>query len=933
MSEGVVVLKGSHGRLVVCLFLLIALLGNASFGAYARDTQGFIEEYLAWMEKERGHIQMQLDKKYDEVEIVAAGQEASDRVEFEKTDRVALEIEGLEESVWLQIRAYDSKHLVHTALYRVGLSQETDDLDGDDIKVEKAKWKKEPSEDALFLQLFAIEKVEKSSSLEDQEETFYKRAYGSKDPEHALEEKEEGGKVSAKDLLDTFELEPNNTLDKADWIFVGKDAYGKIRESGDVDYWKVKAPKTGNFRIWLGEMPANENYDLYLYTADGKEVKSSLNSGTMDEVIDNIAFVKDEWYYIKIAGKGESSDRDRYYHVKIEYLAAGSIVMPDKYESNNFPANATEAQSDTVYQGTTHELGDIDYYKFRVDLASTMEFSLTNIPEGMDLDIYLLDSNQKQLAKSDKAKHADESIIYNGDPGFYYVKVVASKRSVLVHHEYKMEGVIRTIPVILIPGIGGSRLKVKENGSVSDAWLDLDGMLFDNIIDVHRRILPLYPKKWGGTEVVPKDKGVEIFPEEDDHGLRGIEYLTYTDIDFARNKSEQYYSMSKHLEKMGYQRGVTLFGHPYDWRLSSTQNAKNLKARIDRALSVSKAKQVQIVCHSMGGILTKETLLSNPSYQAKTKRVIYMGTPFLGSPRAYQALKYGYDFGILLLNEETLRQVGEYSPAVYELLPSRTYVQTHDFLKKIIGNVTKKMSYTAMFTDPDLQLPYTPLGMQADQFHNKWDKKKLNVPQYLIVGQGFPTLGGYTVQANNPSSQVAFFDQAQGDGTVPFDSANHDNKDIKKKFYVTEEHATLPKNPYVIQQVAHLLLGIEKVQPQLSEKPKKSFAYNYYVIYREDGNFPEVTLTSKRKAIRLDESVQKVGDVRIEYHGNVIVVFMPQEKTKSEAMGYQITSSPIVNSEKSGVIIEQFSSEGNRSGKESNKRTMLQNNDFLKLQP
>ncbi|HZG14844.1 MAG TPA: pre-peptidase C-terminal domain-containing protein [Candidatus Bathyarchaeia archaeon] len=923
-------MKGSHGRLIVCLFLLIALLGNATFGASARDTQGFIEEYLAWMENEHGHIQMQLDKKYDEVEIVVSGLKESDGIQFEKTDRLSFEIEGLEESVWLQIRAYDSKQLAHTALYRVGLSQDAVDLDEGDIEVEKARWKKEPSGDALSLQLVAFEEVEKSSSLKKQEETFYKQAYGSKDPEHALEEKEKGEKLSAKNLLDTFEVEPNNTPDKADWIFVGKDAYGKIRVSGDVDYWKVKAPKTGDYRIWLGEMPSNENYDLHLYTAEGREIKSSINSGAMDEVIDQVAFVKDEWYYIKIAGKGDSADRDGYYHIKIEYMAAGVIVMPDKYESNNLPANATEAQTDTVYQGTTHELGDIDYYKFQVDLASTLEFSLTNIPEGMDLDIYLFDSNQKQVAKSDKAKNADESIIYNGDPGYYYVKVVASKRSVLVHHEYKMEGVIRTIPVILIPGISGSRLLMKENGQVSEAWLDVYNMLPDFMIPIHRRVLALTPEKPGGIKMVQKDKGVTIFPEEVDAGLRGVEYLSYTEIDKVKNDAEQYYSMSEHLQKMGYQKGITLFGLPYDWRLSNVDNTKQLKKKIDEAISLSKAKQVQIVAHSMGGILTRETLLSNPSYQAKTKRVIYMGTPFLGSPRAYQAIQYGYNLGIPILNPETLRIISQYAPAVYELLPSGVYVNKEKYLTVIDSKGKKKsLTFNEILTNPKVQPFYVPLAKQAGKNHEKWDTKKINTTQYTIIGQGQATLAGYELVLEQPV-QIPIFDQATGDGTVPFLSANHDVKDIKKKFYVNAEHAALPKNPYVIQQVAHLLLGIEKVQPNLSEKPMKNFAYNYYVIYREDGVFPEVTLSNHSKRVKLDGVEREFGNANVEYHGNVIVVHVP-ERGKQK---YQLEmSSSLLQSEASEIIIEHFSSDGKSSRDAKVKRLRMQHNESLDLEP
>lgn len=890
-----------------------------------------MEAYMAWMENKLAHVQIQLDNKYDQALVAVSREEASDQVRFEQSDRLSFDLEGVAEGALIQIRVYESKQLVHTALLRVGQSAREIDPGKERIKAEKSKWKKVPSDNLLSLQLIAYEEVEKKTSLEKREKAFYKRVFGSKDSDDAREVKEKKDDISLKNLLDTFELEPNDTKGKADWLYVGKDAYGKIRESGDVDYWKVKAPKTGNYRIWLGEIPSSQNYDLYLESGEGRELGKSTNSGSMDEVIEGISLEKGVWYYIKINGQQDDANRDSYYHLKAEYLAPGATVMPDKYESNNLPDNAAEAQSDTVYQATIHELGDVDYYKYRVDLASTLEFSLTNIPEGMDVDLYLLDSNQKQLAKSEKAKNADESIVFNGDPGYYYVKVVASKRSTIVHHEYKLEGVIRTMPVILIPGIGGSRLSVKENGRVSDAWLDLDGMLIDNMVSIHRRVLPLYPKKWGATEVVQKEKGVEIFPEEEDHGLRGIEYLSYSSIDYVKNQAEQYYSMSTHLQKMGYQKGVTLFGYPYDWRLSSSENAKLLKKRIDNAIRISKAKQVQIVAHSMGGILTKETLLSNPSYRAKTKRVIYMGTPFLGSPRAFQALTFGYDFGIILLNKETMRQVAEFSPAVYELLPSRTYVQSHEFLKKFDGQVDKKMPFSAIYSDPVFKLPYTPLVKQADKNHDKWDKKKLTVPQYSIIGQGYPTLRGY-VYNEISFNHMATFDKATGDGTVPFDSANHDAKDIKKKFYVNEEHAALPKNPYVIQQVAHLLLGNEQVQPQLSEQPQRNFAYNYYVIYREDGKFPEVTLSSSSKTFKLDGSEQETEDVRVEYHGNVIVVQLPQNQKKGMKT-YRLQASPSIQSEDGGIIIDHFSSNGNRSGKETNNRLRLQSDQSIEVKP
>ncbi|MFY0546058.1 lipase/acyltransferase domain-containing protein [Brevibacillus sp. H7] len=728
------------------------------------------------------------------------------------------------------------------------------------------------------------------STLEQQANAFAKRIPDGKKPKES----------DAEAAPATFEVEPNDTVKKADWLFAWKDAYGKIGKNGDVDYWKIKAPGSGSLKIWLGQIPSGQNYDLYVFDQEERELGRSDHNGSVDERVEGIGTEKNTWYYVMVRGKGDAFDKRNYYRLKAEFLSPHTEMKPDGYEPNNQIQDSQTIENHRVIEANAHALSDVDFYRIDVSLASTIDLSLANIPEGMDMDLYLYDKQQKQVAKSEKARNAAEQIIYNGDPGTYYIKVAPSKRSVLTAHTYKLNVHAYTIPVILIPGIGGSRLAVKENGQVSEVWLG-GNLALDMLEARHQRVLALRPKTPGSIQVVPKTEGIEVFPDQTDDGFRGIEYLTSNEL--LRQMAEQYYSMSQHLQQIGYEKQKTLFAVVYDWRYSNSDNTKILKDKMNEALEKSRAKQVQLVAHSMGGLLVKETLLSNPSYQSKTKRIIYMGTPFLGSPLSYQAIKFGYNFSIPFFTESG-QAIAEYSPAVYELLPSKKYVEIQPFLRFFSKGDSRPFSYEEFLTDDRVRLEYQPLVRLSAKQHGKWDSKKINPPQYIVVGQGQTTLLGYEF---NHSLQllIPFYDQAGGDGTVPFISANYSQSDVKKKYYVNEGHSRLMRNPHVIQQVSHLLLGMEDVQTGISATPQKSHSYTYYMIYREDGELPDITVTKDGKPIQLlKENKEELDGLRVEYHGSVIVVHVTDDQ--------KIRFSAVERSSigrKSKIIVQKFSSD------------------------
>ncbi len=81
----------------------------------------------------------------------------------------------------------------------------------------------------------------------------------------------------------------------------------------------------------------------------------------------------------------------------------------------------------------------------------------------------------------------------------------------------------------------------------------------------------------------------------------------------------------------------TLFTFPYDWRADNNLTAGLLREKINQVKQITGASKVDIVAHSMGGLVTRSYAQSD-DYQNDIDQVIFLGTPHKGSPESY--LKY-----------------------------------------------------------------------------------------------------------------------------------------------------------------------------------------------------------------------------------------------------------------------------------------------------
>jgi hypothetical protein len=84
----------------------------------------------------------------------------------------------------------------------------------------------------------------------------------------------------------------------------------------------------------------------------------------------------------------------------------------------------------------------------------------------------------------------------------------------------------------------------------------------------------------------------------------------------------------------GYVPEKDLFVFPYQWRDSNVDNAKLLQQKINGIKQTADWPRVDIVAHSMGGLLAREYVESN-YYGNDIDQLVTIATPHLGAPEAY----------------------------------------------------------------------------------------------------------------------------------------------------------------------------------------------------------------------------------------------------------------------------------------------------------
>jgi pimeloyl-ACP methyl ester carboxylesterase len=224
--------------------------------------------------------------------------------------------------------------------------------------------------------------------------------------------------------------------------------------------------------------------------------------------------------------------------------------------------------------------------------------------------------------------------------------------------------------------------------------------------------------------------------------------------------------------------------YPFDWR----QSIRALGG--DLAQTIAAGPPVQLVAHSMGGMIARAAL-THASASKNVKSLVMLGTPNFGSFSPVQALRADHDLASKLaaidLSHSALelaRDVFATFPGLIELLPSQERWTGID-LYKATAWPDDKPRPTQASLDSARQVQREALAGADERF-------------FVIAGVAQETVVDFGVDGEGKG----FYETSrEGDGTVPLAFCELPKA---KTYYVEESHGSLPNNGTVESAVIDL---------------------------------------------------------------------------------------------------------------------------------
>jgi pimeloyl-ACP methyl ester carboxylesterase len=229
-------------------------------------------------------------------------------------------------------------------------------------------------------------------------------------------------------------------------------------------------------------------------------------------------------------------------------------------------------------------------------------------------------------------------------------------------------------PLVFIPGLMGSRLFNHPDGTdQEELWADLPKLT--SLFSFPHPLMPLELADDGDTPAKddPAYTSIHTIPGTDGiiTRLTGYTWGFYVDEDF-------YDTLVEHFLAQGYIEEQDFWVFPYDWRKDLSGNAELLDIFIQEIQNFTSSDQVDILAHSLGGLVTRR-YVSEPEWAENIHQIVILGTPFTGTPKAFHALQDGECLfklpliGYCLPKKHVIEALIPNYPSLYQLMPSQDY--------------------------------------------------------------------------------------------------------------------------------------------------------------------------------------------------------------------------------------------------------------------
>ena len=253
-----------------------------------------------------------------------------------------------------------------------------------------------------------------------------------------------------------------------------------------------------------------------------------------------------------------------------------------------------------------------------------------------------------------------------------------------------------------------------------------------------------------------------------------------------------YDNLVESFEKNGYEKNQNLFEFPYEWRNSNEITAGYLKTKIDDIIAQTKISKVDVVAHSMGGLVARAYIEGN-DYGSNVDQLITLGTPHRGSPKSYLSWEGGelgvkfddYILERIFSNEASHngKNLKDYIQSkilsVKDLLPDYNYLSKNGVLQDYSDNYPRNGFLEELNNQANLE----KLG--AVDFTNIIGNTKRTISEIKIVDSTVPGKWEHGMPEN-------FYDESTDQGLI-YGDGDETVPEFSAKF-ITAEDDLIKKN-------------------------------------------------------------------------------------------------------------------------------------------
>ncbi|KAI3455830.1 hypothetical protein Pfo_012493 [Paulownia fortunei] len=399
-------------------------------------------------------------------------------------------------------------------------------------------------------------------------------------------------------------------------------------------------------------------------------------------------------------------------------------------------------------------------------------------------------------------------------------------------------------PVLLVPGIAGSILNAVDDktGKKERVWVRILGA--DH--EFRNKLWSRFDPATGRTVTLDADTHIEV--PQDRYGLYAIDML---DPDMVIGSDCVYYFHDMIVEflKWGYQEGTTLFGFGYDFRQSNRLQGtlERLASKLESVYTASGGRKINIISHSMGGLLIKCFMsLHSDIFEKYVKNWIAIAAPFQGAP-GYITSTFlngasfveGWEQNFFI-SKWSMHQLLIECPSIYELMACLDFKWEHIPLLEIWRQKCDSNGNSMVLLESYPPAEAVPIFMEALSVNKvtydgadislpfntdilKWAKETHNLLSCAEVPNQIKFYNIYGTNHETPHSVcygsqdtpvsdlqqlptlVAKYIYVDGDGTVPTESSKADGLRAEARVGVPGDHRLILCDRHVFRILKHWL--------------------------------------------------------------------------------------------------------------------------------